>query len=645
MTRTPNIEARAHGRADAAGAGADAAGAGADVSLSGAGAGADVSPSGAHGARGAGVAEWSWLHLVVPVVIYAAATWLTDAFYMGDTSFYAAMVANVAGGKGYQLWESTGNYSFWDFGHLLWRPLGVATFPLLRPLARLSVGSDLNPASVYALVALNWLAGLACAVLMHLLLVRVCDRAWVVRVTTVAFVFAQAFLNYTQTGCSYAPGLAFLLLGLYLLVREGGEPAGRPWLPGTLAGLALTLSVGLWVPYLWAVPATVCAPLVLYGWRRPQLWRLSICAAVAFGLLTGALFIAVAVGIGIRSVGGFREWVVAASHHLEQAGGVPQVVFGLARSFINMGSDNVTLKRYLLQDPYSPVSLADLFRLSLWKLALFYLFLAAVLVNLARTAFGRRVLCLLALGGLPAIGFALSWNGAVMERYLPWFPFLFLALACSLAARRALGAGQAVTLIFILAMTVTNFAAMREGALGRREEATLRRVGELRTLIRPQSIVLVGTDELENFVRDFPFNPVNHHNALRVHSFLPLGMPQLPAWREDVARRALEAWDGGGDVFVSRRMFAARPRAEWGWVEGADKRVRWAEVYEFFAQLETGQTFGDEDGFALLPRTPGNEKFLGRFAAPDKRPDGTREGAQADAQADAQEKVREAARE
>jgi len=541
---------------------------------------------------------------------------LTDAFYMGDTSFYGAMVANIAGGKSYQLWEATGNYSLWEFGHLLWRPLGVAAFPVLRPQARLAVGSDLSPAAVYAMVALNWLAGLSSVVVMHLLLRRVCDQAWVVHVTTVAFIFAQAFLNYTQTGCSYVPGLALLLLGLYLLLRDG-ERAERPWRTATLAGLAFALSVGLWVPYLWAVPAAVAAPLVLYGWKGPQRWRLSIYTSLAFGLLTGVLFVGVAVGMGIYTVGGFREWVVASSHHLVQNRGLPQVVFGLARSFISMGSDNVAFKRYLLQDPYSPVSLVDLFRLSLWKLALFYLFLAALLINLSRSSFGRRLLGLLALSGLPVLGFALAWQGTVMERYLPWFPFLFLALASSLADRRAFRSGKAITLIFMLAMVVTNFAATWKPALDGREEAATLRVRELQPLVRPQSIVLVGKDELENFVRDFPFNPVNHHNDLRVHSFLPLGMPQLTAWREDVARRAFAAWREGGDVFVSRRVLAERPRAEWEWVEGADPRVRWAEVYEFFAQLETGQTVGGEDGFALLPRTPGNEKFLGRFSAPD----------------------------
>ncbi|HEV2801807.1 MAG TPA: hypothetical protein VGW12_15130 [Pyrinomonadaceae bacterium] len=562
----------------------------------------------------------SWRHIALPVVAYVLATWLTDAFYMGDTSFYGAMVANVAAGRDYQLWEATGNYSLWEFGHLLWRPLGVAAFPLLRPLARVSIGADLNPAAVYAMVALNWIAGLASAVLMYLLLRRVCEKEWVVHTTTVAFIFAQAFLNYTQTGCSYVPGLALLMLGLYLLVREADgddEQAARPVRTATLAGLSFALSVGLWVPYLWAVPAAVCAPLVLYGWRRPRNWRLSIYASLAFGLLTGVLFIGVAVWIGIYTVGGFREWVVASSHHLVQNRGLPQVVFGLARSFISMGSDNVVFKRYLLHDPYSPVSLADLFRLSLWKLALFYLFLAAVALNLSRTSFGRRLLVLLALSGLPVLGFALAWQGTVMERYLPWFPFLFLGIGYALAERRAFRAGKAVVLVFLLAIALTNFAAMWKPALDRREEAASVRVRELQPLVRPESIVLVGKDELENFVRDFPFNPVNHHNDLRVHSFLPLGMPQLTAWREDVARRAFRAWQEGGDVFVSRRVFAARPRAEWEWVEGADPRVRWAEVHEFFAGIETGQVIGGEDGFVLLPRTPENEKFLSQFAAPD----------------------------
>jgi hypothetical protein len=570
---------------------------------------ADASLDGRAGAR-----DWSWQHVFVPAAVYLLTTWLTNAFYMGDTSFYSAMVANVVGGKSYQLWETSGNYSLWEFGHLLWRPLGIVVFPLLSPLARASVGPDPSPGAVFVMVVLNLLAGLLSVVLMHALVRRVCHTNWVVYLTTVAFIFTQAFLNYTQTGCSYVPGLALLLLGLYLLVRDG-EQVRHPWRTASLAGLALACAVGLWVPYLWAMPAAVAAPLVLYGWKDRRRWQLSFGASLAFGLLTGVLFIGVAVWIGVHSVGEFKAWVESSSHHLVQNRGVPQVVFGLARSFISMGNDNVSFKRFLLHDPYSPVSLVDLFRLSLWKLALFYLFLACVFVNLWRAAFGRRLLCWLALSGIPVLGFALAWQGTVMERYLPWFPFLFPALAFSLAEPRAFRFGKAITLIFVAAMIVTNFGAMRKGMLNRREEAATLRVAELQPLIKPQGIVFVGKDELENFVMNFPFNPVNHHNDLRVYSFLPLGMPQLPAWRQDVARRTFAAWQAGGDVFISRRVFAERPRAEWDWVEGADPRVRWAEVHEFFTQLETGRAVGGDDGFVLLPRTPKNEQFLTRFAA------------------------------
>lgn len=548
-------------------------------------------------------------HVVLPLAVYALVTWLTNAFYMGDTYFYSSVVARVIGGESYHIADDMGLYSLWDFGHLLWRPLGVLVFPFLKPLARAAVGEDLNPAVTYMFVALNWLAGFLSVALLSGVLRRVCDKAWAVHVACVAFIFAQAFLNYTQTGCSYVPSLSLLLLGIYLLVRDG-EEVRRPLLTALLAALALTCAVGLWVPFVWVVPAAVATPLLLFGWKNPLRWRLSIYASLAFGLFTAVLFIGVAVSIGVYSVGEFKAWIMAASHQIGGNRGIPQVAFGFARSFINMGNDNVDFKRYLLGDPYSPVSLTDLFRLSLWKLALFYLFIAAIFFNLLRSAFGRRVLAWLALSGIPVFVFAFIWQGTVMERYVPWFPFLFPALAVALADRRAFRFGKAIALVFIAAMVIINFGAMRRGVLDARERATTERVRELQPLVNAQDLVLVGKDELENFVRDFPFNPVNHHNDLRVYSFLQLNMPQIETWRADVARRTLKVWREGGDVFVARRVWAERPRREWDWVEGADPRVRWADVSAFFAQLEIERTVGSDDGFALLARTPKNEQFL-----------------------------------
>src|SRR4029079_9449525 len=109
---------------------------------------------------------------------------------------------------------------FWDLGHLLWRPLGYVAFVLTAPLTRLSTGAAPNLQAVLALLGLNWLAGLACTLLLHGLIVRFVAHAANALWATGAFVCTQGVLLYAQTGCAYIPGLAFLLLGLYVLARH-----------------------------------------------------------------------------------------------------------------------------------------------------------------------------------------------------------------------------------------------------------------------------------------------------------------------------------------------------------------------------------------------------------------------------------------
>lgn len=554
---------------------------------------------------------WSWPY-VVPPVVYVLAIWLTNAYYMGDTLFYSTLIGRVVSGGSYQAWEASGNYSLWEFGHLLWRPLGVLLLPLFAPLVRNSFGGEITVAATYMLVVLNWLSGLATVVLLNALARRVCRQAWVAVAVTVAFIFTQCFLNYTQTGCSYVPGLALLLLGMYLAVRAGERPE-RALRLSIFAGIALAGCVALWVPFLWAVPTAVVAPLLIGGFERTRL-RVAVQSSLTFGALMLLLFGGIAIGLGLHTPAEFKAWVAASSHGIANRG-VPQVVFGFARSFINMGGDNVAFKRYLLHDPYSPVSFFDLLRLSLWKLVFFYLFLAAITVGLTRAKRGWQTLALLLVNAVPVLVFALLWNGTPMERYLPLFPALFLALARVLDDGRVWMWLRVSAAGFVVAMILTNFGALSRSSLARQHEATAARVREVQPLLNSQSLVLVGKDKLEDFIRDVPFNPVNYHNDLRIHSFLPLGFPQLTAWRQDVARRTLAAWQSGGSVFVSRRMFAERPRPEWEWVEGADARLSWKQIYEFFSQLETGQAFGGEDGFVLLARTPKNEQFLTQVAA------------------------------
>jgi len=97
--------------------------------------------------------------------------------------------------------------------------------------------------------------------------------------------------------------------------------------------------------------------------------------------------------------------------------GVRRTIFGFAHSFIDLGKDGVLFKRFLLHDPYNPVSLRQLVRLSLWKLALFYAVVLAIATRLARS--GRsNVLAICALSAGPVLVFAVFWFGGDIERYL-----------------------------------------------------------------------------------------------------------------------------------------------------------------------------------------------------------------------------------
>ena len=55
-------------------------------------------------------------------------------------------------------------------------------------------------------------------------------------------------------------------------------------------------------------------------------------------------------------------WISTASHGVDHIRGVSRAVFGFARSFVNMGRDGLLYKRFLLHDPYNPVSFGQLFQ-------------------------------------------------------------------------------------------------------------------------------------------------------------------------------------------------------------------------------------------------------------------------------------------
>jgi hypothetical protein len=209
------------------------------------------------------------------------------------------------------------------------------------------------------------------------------------------------------------------------------------------------------------------------------------------------------------------------------------------------------------------------------------------------------------------------WNGTPLERYLPLYPVFFLATAYALRSERSGHWLRPVVLGFLAASVGSNVSALWVSSLNRVPEAAQARTRELRPLLRPQSIVVEVNEELKDLQWAYPLHPLNRE--LRVYSAVSLGAADTARWREDFARQTFLAWNDGGDMWLSKRVLEARPRAALFWVEGADARVRWADVPAFFGQLDAGQIVGDgEDGFVLVARTPKNEQLLSALAAQTK---------------------------
>lgn len=524
-------------------------------------------------------------------LIYLLATGFTDAQFMGDTADY---IHSVFTGK-----------EFWEFGHLCWRPLGWLLFQVLRTPASWIVGANSSAQMAAIFIALSWASGLLSVLLLHSLLLRYTKQRRIAILITAAFIFSQAFLNFSQTGAPYIPGLSFVLLALFLLLSGAGK-SDYSWKIALGAGLALALAICLWFPYVWAIPAVLMAPMVIAETSLHTSLRLMLRTTLVFSLATLLAYMLVILRLGITDLAGLRDWVAASSHGMNLTG-LPRVLFGLVRSFIDLGNDGIVFKRYVLHDPYSPTGMVDLLRAGGWKLAFFYLALVAMLVSLWRS--GKRFLLLLLINAIPLLGFALIFDGGSAERYLPLYPVLFISTAFCLAQNTMPGFMRVGLLLFFLASATTNLSVLNIFALSDQQQVVINRIDRLPVQLAPQSklFVIDEQDELLSFNRNFFFNSTNQEIGLITRPVVLLNTKQVDTWMADFAEELTLAWNAGGDVWLSKRLFSEVPSAQWNWVEGADPRLRWRDLYGFFARLETGEGIGEKDGFVRLLSTEYNK--------------------------------------
>ncbi len=521
-----------------------------------------------------------WLRVFGPsAVAYALATALMGAHFWGDSIDYAEGAL-------------TGHH-FWDFGHLFWRPLGRLLLPLFPPDAFGS--SDERISALLPLLLVCWLAGLGSLLLLRALLHEVGIGPCAADLTALFFLLSQTFLNYAQTASSYVPGLCCLLLGCYLLARAARRPDNAAGMAAA-AGAALAGALGFWFPYVWALPAAGLLPLLLGGFDRARL-RLTLWAATACGVVAALTNLIALAAQGIATVGGALAWVKASQHGIHGINGVPRMLFGLARSFINLGEDGTLYRRYLGGDSLNPVTRTEVLR-NLWPIGLFYVVAVVLAFALARSAAGRRLLALLAVAAVPILAFGIAWQGGDMERYLPLYPFVFLALGGLFGDRRTPRWCKGLAVVFFTVMVVRNASVLIRPVLEQRQQELSARASVLLPRLRPCSHVFTVNDDVAKLRRDYPLNPLGHRLPLR--PILEPGVTRAVEWRPLLWRRMRKTWEQGGDVWVTRRVFRSTPRREWLWVEDQRSELRWAQLREFFADFETVESVGGEDGYVRL---------------------------------------------
>jgi hypothetical protein len=459
---------------------------------------------------------------------------------------------------------------------------------------------------MFLLMAVNFIAGLVSTILLCLLIELLTNRRWLAVFVTACFMFTNGLLNFTQTGSSYIAALAFLIAALYLLLKDKGNLSTVNAIAG---GLSCAAAVTMWFPFVLVVPATLLAPLVLFGSVRPLKSSL-IYAGAAFSVATLAAYLVVTMAIGVHSVADFREWMAVSSHGVRQSG-LPRVVFGFARSFIHLGNDGVLFKRFLLHDSLNPVSALDLVRFSLWKLMLFYVSVAAMLLGLLLKS-ARRMLVLLLLAAVPLIAFAIKFDGGAVERYLPLYPVIFLAFGWVLAQSQLPRVVKIVPALFFCVVILVNSSVMARIVLDRQMQRTSERVQAVVPKLKPNSWLVTThlQDDLVNFQASFPFEPINRHNTYHIYPLIWLNSDQAAKWQEEFAANTLKAWEKDGEAWLSVRLLSAKPEPEWNWVEGDDPRVKWHDLYKFFSQLHTRDVASGADGFVLLEKSDANVQLL-----------------------------------
>lgn len=549
------------------------------------------------------------------LALYVLFLALTQPPYFGDTVFYAEDVLQFRSGH----WSSRFN-PLWEFGHLLWRPIGF----LLAPLALAGVPDSIawTPTlkMIVGLIVTSQLFGALTVVLFDDLIRGFIGSLWIRMVLIGAFIWMNPFLAYSQAGVPYVSALFFLTLAVWLQIKYSLSAKLAAW-----TSVALSVSVLLWFPFVLVVPAAAfigtffsegIVPRKKTAWLHPLI----------VGALTGFL---VTVGIsaggwlaGARSPADFFAWYEDAQHGWNQNRQWLRAVSGITRLFFELGNDGLYLKRFTLKDPYSPpLSVLDLIRFSLWKIAAGYILLGATAALAVCSRRARPAAMALALAGGPLLFFSIFlFEPGSPERFMPILPFLFVALAAgwNMPGRLA-PALKASTLLALCLIPIANSPTFLRG-LSSDLETAVDRLVDYRQHAQPQDLLITVTfnDPLTRLIDRRPLHPANRPSQVPTYAVIEVAANTAPHWRERFAGETLRQWKENKQVWISKSLLKNRPEPYVYWVEGDSPSAHWQDFYEFMSRLSYDRETARPDGFVRLAPSPGNRLLLQELSAAKK---------------------------
>jgi len=525
--------------------------------------------------------------------------------YIADTMVYADSVMRHLNG------QISGPFQpLWEFGHLLWRPLGAILAPLFFAAVPDRLGEAPRIKLAFGFLAVNMLAGLGIAALLYDLFRRL--AGWkTAALLTFGLSWSGGFLMYVLSGSSYITGLFFEVWAIWLLIPVSGAPPGirRQLAAGALAALGALF----WFPYILAIPAVAAVPWAMSGMRPKD----GIAALLRVGIISAAcILVVMAAGAwlaGARTAPAAAEWYRDAQHQWQQNRQWMRAVSGVPRLMVDLSRDGVVLKRFTFRDPFHPVSAWDLARISLWKLAAFYGFLFSVLIMAFRSPRGRPALALLLIAGVPMLLFAIVlFEPSSAERFLPVLPFLLLAAAAGWS-----GPARWVAAAVLVLLPGINAPVFIE-TFSTEQQSTFAQIEDYTRHANPSDLLVTVTfpDPLPQWLEQRIYHLSMRNRTVPTFQLIEVSTGRSQGWKERFAARALRQWDiAKADVWIRQGALRDRPDEVQRWVEGDNPALRWADVPAFLTAFDYDVRTALPEGFARLARSDKNRRMLERLTA------------------------------